>query len=188
MEIRPQKKDHTEEDVMQERVDHLIEHRIPWLIVGILGGLLTTVIVSKYESILSADVRLAFFIPIIVYLSDAVGTQTETIYVRELSERKINFKKYIIKESIIGLGLGIISGILLGIFAAYWLKSFAIGLTIGITMLINLTLAPVLAVFVPSTFYKEHADPALGSGPVATIIQDLISLLIYFFMASIIIF
>src|SRR3989344_5841002 len=97
-------KTYTEEDVVVDRIDHLIEHRIPWLSLGLLGGILATIIVSKYEAILSADVRLAFFIPIIVYLSDAIGTQTETIYVRELSERKkINFFKYILKESFIGL-------------------------------------------------------------------------------------
>ena len=178
-----------EEDVIAERVDHLIEHRVPWLLIGLLGGLLATVLVSKYEQILAADVRLAFFIPIIVYLSDAVGTQTETIYVRALSgKKKVRFAKYILKESIVGLGLGLISGALLGIFAAYWLGSSAIGLTIGLTMLVNLTLAPILAVFIPSILYKEHADPALGSGPVATIIQDLISLIVYFFVASIIAF
>lgn len=183
-----QKKEYTEENVMEERVDHLIEHRIPWLFIGLVGGLLTTVIVSKYEALLSLDVRLAFFIPIILYITDAVGTQTETIYVRALSnQKKIHFIKYFLKESCIGFGLGIIIGILLGVFAAYWLTSSRIGLTIGLTMLINLTIAPTLAVFIPSILYKEHADPALGSGPLATIIQDLISLLIYFFAASIII-
>jgi magnesium transporter len=71
----PQKipKKYAEEDILKERVDHAIEHRIPWLLFGLLGGLLTTVIVSNYEAIISADVRLAFFIPIIVYLSNAVS-------------------------------------------------------------------------------------------------------------------
>lgn len=182
------RKKYPEEDVMEERVDHLIEHRIPWLFFGLLGGLLVTVIVSKFEAILASDVRLVFFIPIIVYLSDAVGTQTETIYVRELSEKKINFAKYIFKESVIGLGLGVISGALLGVFASYWLNSPTIGFTIWLTMLINLTLAPVLAVLIPSVLYRRHTDPALGAGPLATIIQDLISLLVYFLTASIIIF
>lgn len=182
-------KAYTEEDVIQERVDHLIEDRIPWLFIGLVGGLLTTLIVSGYEAFLSTDIRLAFFIPIIVYLSGAVGVQTETIYVRELSEKKkINFAKYIFKESVVGISLGVISGVLLGTFATYWLDSFSIGLTVGLTMLINLTLAPVLGVFIPSMLYRRHSDPALGAGPVATIIQDLISLLVYFFIASIIIF
>ncbi|MBI2036740.1 MAG: magnesium transporter [Candidatus Liptonbacteria bacterium] len=183
-----QQQGYTEEDVITERVDHLIEHRVPWLLVGILGGLFATLIIAGFETFLSADIRLAFFIPVIVYLSDAVGTQTETIFVRELSERKVGFLNYIAKESVIGFGLGIISGALLGGFAAYWLRSSAIGLTVGLTMLINLTLAPVLAVLIPNILYKRHADPALGAGPVATIIQDLISLLVYFLVAGIIIF
>ena len=70
------------EDEVKEPVGHLIEHRLPWLILGLLGGIITSIIVSKYEVILSADVKLAFFIPLIVYMSDAVGTQTETIYIR----------------------------------------------------------------------------------------------------------
>ena len=177
-----------EENVIKGRIDHLIEHRIPWLIIGILGGLLTTIVVSNFEAILAADVRLAFFIPVIVYLSGAVGVQAETIYVRTLFQEKVSFWKYIFKESLIGFGLGVISGALLGFFTAYWLNSADIGLTIGITMFINLTLAPILSVFVASLLYKRNTDPALGAGPVATIIIDLISLLVYFFIASIIIF
>lgn len=177
-----------EEDVVKERVDHLIEERVPWLFLGLLGGIIATFIVSKYEAILSADVRLAFFIPIIVYLSGAVGMQTETVLVRELAERKrINFFKYLFKESLVGLGLGLVSGLILGLLAAYWLKSSMIGLTLGLTMLVNLTVAPFLGVFVPRFLYRRHSDPALGSGPVATIIQDLISLLVYFLLAGIII-
>lgn len=187
--MEPAKPVYIEEDVIAERVDHLIERRVPWLLIGVLGGLLATIIVSKYESILSADIRLAFFMPIIVYLSDAVGVQTETIYVRALAgKKKVKFAKYILKESLVGLGLGVISGTVLGLFAAYWLDSNEIGLTIGLTMLINITIAPLLAIFIPSILYKEHADPALGAGPVATIMQDLISLLVYFFVISIIIF
>lgn len=177
--------EYVEEDVIKERIDHLIEHRIPWLLLGLLGGFFVTIIVSRYESILSADIRLAFFIPIIVYLPSAIGIQTETIYIRELSEKsRISFFKYITKESIIGLALGAVSGIILGIFAFLWLKSITIALTIGLTMVINLILAPMLAVGIPSILYKEHADPALGSGPVATIIQDFISLFVYFIVAS----
>src|SRR3989304_4405190 len=116
-------KGYTEEDVTKESIEHSIEHRIPWLFLGLLGGMFATVIVSKYEAILAADVRLAFFIPVIVYLSDAVGTQTEKIYVRLLSKEKVDFTKYIFKESAVGFGLGAASGMILGVFAAVWLNS-----------------------------------------------------------------
>ncbi len=181
-------KGYKEEDELHDSAAHLLEHRVPWLFLGLVGGMIAVVVVSKFEEILSADIRLAFFIPVIVYLSDAVGTQSETIFVRAISKRKIGFTPYIIKESAIGLGLGIIFGLVLGAFAALWLASYRIGLTLGLTMLVNLTLAPILAIVIPSILYRRHADPALGAGPVATILQDLISLFVYFLVASIILF
>src|SRR3989344_3470247 len=75
------------EDDAKEPGGNLLEHPLPWLTLGLLVGMATAVIISKYESILSRDLRLAFFLPIIVYMSDAVGTQTETIYVRHLAKK-----------------------------------------------------------------------------------------------------
>lgn len=174
------------EDTVKEPVEHLIEDRLPWLFVGLLGGIITTFTISKYEALLNADIRLAFFIPLIVYLSDAVGTQTETIYVRVLGQKKVNFAHYIAKETLVGMGLGVVFGLLLGVLATIWLHSLALGITIALTLLINQTLAPMLAVLIPNLLTKSHRDPALGAGPVATIIQDLLSVLIYFVIATII--
>lgn len=176
------------EDVVRGRVDHLIEHRIPWLFLGLLGGIFGTLVISKYEAILAADVRLAFFMPIVVYMSNAVGIQTETIYVRALSNKKaIHLARYFLKESMVGLGIGIASGLFMGAFAYAWLGSYAVALTLCLTMLVNITFAPMLGVLIPTLFKKEHRDPALGASPVATIIEDLISLLVYFAIASILI-
>ena len=98
------------------------------------------------------------------------------------------FFPYLLKETFLGLSLGAIFGLISGLFAMYWLASPAIGLTVGLAMFVNLSLAPALATIIPELLYKEHTDPALGAGPLATIIQDLISLLIYFLIASLIIF
>lgn len=180
-------KPHIEDDT-KEPVGHLVEHRLPWLIFGLIGGIVTSLIISRYEKILASDIRLAFFIPIIVYMSDAVGTQTETIYVRHLRKTATGFWKYMLKETLLGLSLGSIFGLAIGLFASYWLKAPAIGLAVGLAMFVNVTLAPILATVIPAFLYKEHNDPALGAGPLATIIQDLISLLIYLFVATLIIF
>ena len=136
------------------------------------------------EALLATDIRLAFFIPVIVYLSDAVGTQTETIYVRNLAEGKIRFLQYLTKETLVGVGLGVIFGLLLYAGALLWLHSKDIALAIGLSTLINLSVAPFLAVIIPSLLYRERTDPALGAGPLATIIQDLASLVVYFLIAS----
>lgn len=186
----PIKNNHHIKEVNEPRepAGRLIEYRIPWLFLGLIGGVIASFIVSRYEHILTSDIRLAFFIPIIVYMSDAVGTQTETIFIRTISKERVKFTRYIIKEAVIGLGLGGLFGVLLGIFAGYWLKSAAIGITVGLAMFVNLMLAPVIAALTSRLLYAEHFDPALGAGPVTTVIQDLVSLLVYFFVATAIIF
>lgn len=175
------------EDEIKEPISHLVEHRLPWLALGLLGGIVTSLIVSKYEKILSADLRLAFFIPIIVYMSDAVGTQTETIYIRRLVLARSRFWPYVLKETGLGMALGLIFGLATGLFASTWLRSSRMGLTVGLAMFINVSIAPIVAVIIPAILQKERTDPALGAGPFATILQDLISLLIYFLVATLII-
>lgn len=120
-------------------------------------------------------------------MSDAVGTQTEAMYVRSLSKSKDHFLKYLIKEIILGLSLGLIFGILIGFVSYFWIHSLNIALTVGIAMALNIALAPLIALIVPEILFKEHTDPALGAGPFTTVIQDIISILIYFFIASLII-
>lgn len=176
------------EDDEKEPVGHLIQHRIPWLVLGLLGGVATTFVSSRFEEVISRNINLVFFIPVIVYMADAVGTQTETIFVRKLSGGKANFGIYILKESVTGLALGTLFGLLLGLFAYLWLHSASTAITVGLAMLVNVTIAPMLAVLIPQLLQKERTDPALGSGPFTTILQDLISLLIYFLIASIILF
>src|SRR3990167_1622438 len=126
---------------IKEPIGHLVEHRLPWLVLGLLGGIITSLIVSNYEKILSADLRLAFFIPIIVYMSAAIGTQTETIYVRQLKKSGGALSKYFLKETALGLILGLIFGLATAVFAAYWLKSPLIAFTVGLAMFINVTIA-----------------------------------------------
>ena len=176
------------EDDVKDSLEHLVSHRLPWLVIGLLGGILVTFIVSKYEKVLSGDIRLAFFIPIIVYMSDAIGTQTETIYIRNMKNKEYNFMAYFFKEILLGFCLCIIFGLILGIIAYYWLGSFEVALAVAIAMFINVTIAPALALIVPTILRKEHKDPALGTSPLTTIIQDLVSTMIYLGIASMIIF
>lgn len=181
------KKTRTIEDDIWEPVTHLVKNRLPWLILGLIWGLVTSVVVSHFERILESDIRLSFFIPVIVYMSDAVGTQTETIYVRHLEKKTIDFWKYFLKEISLGLALGVIFGLATGLFAFLWLWSSTIALTIGLAMLVNVALAPLLAIIFPVILYRDHLDPALWAGPLWTVAQDFVSLMVYFVVASLII-
>ena len=175
-------------DDVQQAAARLVGRRLPWLIVGLLGGLTASFMVSRFQYLLEAKLQLAFFIPVIVYLSDAVGTQTETIYIRNLSIFKDNFYKYLAKELLVGSYLGAILGLLIGAAAFFWLKSIETAITVGVATLVNVTIAPAVAIIIPEILFKEHVDPALGGGPFTTVVQDFISLLIYFSVASLIVF
>ena len=175
-------------DDIQEGVVRLVRSRLPWLVVGLVVGTFVTFMVSRFEDVLSANPNLVFFIPVIVYLADAVGEQTENVYVRNLSEFKDDFFQYISKEILVGFFLGTILGTLMGIVAYVWLGSLETALTVGFAMFLNVTIAPVVAVVVPEILFKEHVDPALGGGPFTTGIQQGISLLVYFLVATAVIF
>ena len=175
------------EDDTKEKLTSLIKERIPWLILGLIGGIAVTILVSRFETILSQNIALAFFLPVIVYMSDAIGTQTENVYVRNLAKFRDNFFLYLVKELMVGVSFGLIFGILLGLFAKFWLGSNNVALVVSISMFINGTLAPVVALIVPEVIFKEHRDPALGAGPFTTILQNLISLSVYLLVATLII-
>ena len=172
-------------DDATEEVGLLIRLRMPWLIVGLVVGTVITFVVSRFERVLSQQVSLAFFIPVIIYMSDAVGTQTETIYVRNLSLKQAKFSVYLIKELLLGLVVGAVSGSLIGSFAWLWLKAGKVALTVGLATFASITSAAVIALIIPTLLHKfRNTDPAVGAGPFTTVLQDLVSLLIYFLIAS----
>ena len=178
----------TLEDDTRETVVQLVKHRIPWLFIGLIGGVTLPVISSRFQELLATNIPLVFFIPIIVYLSGAVATQAETIYVRNMGRERVRFSNYLVKELFLGSVLGTIFGVTIGIFSYFWLKSADISLTVGLAMFVNVSLAPIIGITVARILQKERQDPALGAGPFSTVIQDFISLLIYLIIATLIIF
>lgn len=162
----------------------LLRLRLPWLFLGLIGGIAATFLSSRFESILEKNIYLAFFIPVIVYMADALGTQTENVYVRNVADGKIDYRKYVIKETLLGILIGILFGSIIGIFTYFWLNSVDLAVTVGLSLLVTMAIAPLVALVVPSILQYERKDPALGGGPLTTIIQDILSLLIYFLVAT----
>jgi magnesium transporter len=159
-------------------------HRLPWLFLGLAGSILAAFVMKQFEDILSANVAVAFFVPGIVYLADAIGTQTEAITVRGLSLSHARIGPMLAGEVRTGLLMGaLLGGVALG---AAWLMlgdprlAFAVGLSLfaasGIATTIGLAL--------PWLLDRLGRDPAYGSGPLATIIQDLLTLAVYFLVVS----
>lgn len=171
-------------DMLRTKVSKLIKERLPWLLFGLLGGIFATIIVEKYELVLKEVVALAFFIPVIVYINDAVGTQTQTIFVRLSALETVPFKKYFLQELKIALVVGASLSALIFVFILFWFRDPAIGAVVGLSMLCGIISSVFIGTFFPWLLQKMGKDPAIGSGPFTTIIQDLLSILIYFSIAS----
>ncbi len=125
---------------------------------------------------------LAFFIPGIVYLADAVGTQTETVVVRGLS-LGVDISQVVRREWLTGLGIGAALAIV-AFPIVYWRWGDGdIALRVALSIFGACSIATIVAMALPWLFDRFDLDPAFGSGPLATVIQDLLSILIYFAIA-----
>jgi len=164
----------------------VIGYRLPWLILGLLAGLGLGLISSKFEEQLQQNIAIAYFIPVIAYIADSVGTQSEAIAVRSLATLKINSILYLTRELFIGTLLGTVIG-LLGSLGAFVISGQPrIGVVVGLALFMASTIAAVIASLIPIIFKALGKDPALGSGPLATAIQDIISIVIYFIFVSLV--
>ncbi len=169
----------------EETVKRRFWHRLPWLLIGLFGALISADLVGWFEIELQGKIALAFFIPGIVYLADAVGTQSETIVIRALSVG-IPAKKIIGREQMTGLLIGLILALITAPIVWWRWGDPSIALIVSLSLLTACTIAATIAVLLPWFFSKLNVDPAFGSGPLATVIQDLLSLLIYFYIAILI--
>ena len=162
-----------------------ILHRLPWLLIGLFGITIAAIFISVFESTLQKYLILAFFVPAIVYMSDALGTQHQTLFIRDLAimGQDLNIKKYFLKQMVIGALLGLIIGfVIFVIISLFWKETF-IAFVIGISMFITLTISSFTALTTTLIIKKLKMDPALGSGPFATIVSDVSSILVYFIVA-----
>jgi magnesium transporter len=165
------------------RYKEVVKARVPWLIFGAAAGIGLGLIASLFEKTLQESVALAYFVPVVAYIADSVGTQSEAITVRALATLKIKPRSYMLREFVVGLVLGIILGTIGGAGAMLISGSFDIGLVVVVSLLFASTIASVLASLIPIAFKALGKDPALGSGPLATALQDVISVLVYFVVA-----
>jgi magnesium transporter len=157
-------------------------HRLPWLLVGLAGAVLAADFVGWFEASLQQTLKLAFFVPGIVYLADAVGTQTETVVVRGLSVG-VGMRRMLGRELATGLALGLTLGLAATPLVWWRWGDAQLALCVGVAVAAACSTATLAAMALPWLFDALGVDPAFGSGPLATVLQDLASILIYFGVA-----
>ena len=162
--------------------------RLPWILIGLAGSTVITAIMARFEGSLAAKITVVLFIPAIIYLADSVGTQSEVVAVRTLSLTDAPFSHFVAGE----IGTGMIVGLVLSALALplIWIVfgSFMLGLTVAVALFIATTVSTTVGFLLPWAFSQAGVDPALGSGPIATIFQDAFTLVIYFLVATVLLF
>jgi len=155
-------------------------HRLPWLVVGLLGSIVATWVMSRFEHALAARPAIAFFVPALVYLADAIGTQSEAVAVRGLSLSHSGLARLLGGELRTGLLIG--AGLALVTLPLVWLAfgDLQLALAVAGALAGASTAATSIGILFPWLLGRFGLDPAYGSGPLATIIQDVLTLLVYF--------
>jgi len=167
----------------EEPVSRQLLHRLPWLLIGLVGAMASAVIVGAFEAQLEEVVLLAFFVPAVVYMADAVGTQTETLLIRGMSAG-IDMRTVIRRELITGVLIGALIGLAFFPFALIGWGDADVALAVALALTASCSIATSVATILPRLLTRFGSDPAFGSGPLATIIQDLLSIAVYLAIAT----
>lgn len=161
--------------------------RLPWLILLLFIGLISGSIIDRFSATLEQFVALAFFMPMIAGMTGNTGTQSLAVVVRGLVSNDLDSKqviKLVFRELWVGIIIGVTCAIMIAIIAFVWQGSFTLGLVVGSSLLITLIIGTLAGTIIPLILYKFKVDPAVASGPLITTINDILSLLIYFGIAT----
>lgn len=161
--------------------------RLPWLILLLFIGLVSGSIIDGFSATLEKFVALAFFMPMIAGMTGNTGTQSLAVVVRGLVSNDLDSKqviKLIFRELWVGIIIGITCAIMIAVIAFVWQGSLTLGLVVGSSLLITLIIGTLAGTIIPLILYKFKVDPAVASGPLITTINDILSLLIYFGIAT----
>ena len=171
--------------------DTVVSHsrsRLPWLMVGLVGGIANSVVIGGFEESLSKNVQLALFMPLIMAMAGNVGVQSSSIVVQGLANNMIDEKKIfgrLSKEMAIALINGLICAVILLTYGLVFNRATKpIMVTVSLTLLSVIIIAGVVGTIVPMVLNKFGVDPAIATGPFITTSNDLLGMMIYFLIAS----
>ncbi|NOZ34378.1 MAG: magnesium transporter [Chlorobi bacterium] len=173
---------------ISEDVEHsdtiwkLTRARLPWLLVGLVGEIIGSKVLSGYETQIASHAALAFFLPLIAAMGGNSGVQSASIVVQGLANGSISIEttfRKIFKEISIALINGIICSALLFTYNFFFSDSFALTITVSAALFSVIVFASLFGTFVPLALHKMKIDPAIATGPFITTSNDIFGLIIY---------
>ena len=156
--------------------------RLPWLIIGLLGGTLGAKVISGFEGSITQIPALAFFIPLITAMGGNVGVQSSAIVVQSLARGTKDFGNIfhkLLREAAVGLFNGVLLASIIFVIA-YFFGNAQLGFVVSISLFTVIIFAAVIGTLIPLVLNHYKIDPALATGPFITTLNDVTGLFIYF--------
>jgi magnesium transporter len=164
----------------------LTRARLPWLVIGLFGGVFGARVIEFFEGDMAANAAIAFFLPLIAAMGGNVGVQSSSIVVQALASQSTGLDsvvKRLVKEFSVAMLNGIICASLLFVINLIFLDSFALTISTSTALFIVIVFASIFGTFVPLALNRFKIDPALATGPFITTVNDITGLLIYLSIA-----
>ncbi len=164
-------------------------HRFPWLTATLCGGICCAMLAGLYETTLATSLVLAFFLTLVLGLSESVNAQSVTVTVETLRGRTPNrvwLARALRQEFVTALMLGGACGSVVGLVAWLWRGQGAAALVIGGSIALSMVMACLIGLTVPAVLHRFKLDPRIAAGPVSLALTDIFTLLIYFTVASVV--
>lgn len=169
-----------------DKVWILSRARLPWLIIGLGGGLMNSVVIKGFEGQLNINLQLALFMPLVAAMGGNAGVQSSSIIVQGLANDTLDKKNVfsrMAKEFSVALINGLICSILLLLYTLIIGNPLDIAKVVSVALLSVIIFASILGTFIPLILEKFKIDPALATGPFITTTNDLVGLFLYFTLA-----
>ena len=171
-----------------DTIFELTKARLPWLVLGLFGGLGSVFIMEGFDEALSKYKELFFFTPLIAAMAGNVGVQSSAIIVQGLANDNVKGSLFnrLVKEVSLSLISGIVLGLLIIIFGLITNMDPKFSYTVAISMLCVIIIASLIGTFVPIILDKRGIDPAIATGPFITTSNDIFGIFLFFYIAKLI--
>ncbi|MDC1221323.1 magnesium transporter [Salibacteraceae bacterium] len=161
----------------------LTRARLPWLLIGLIGGIMGARVIELYEGDLQLYPEMAFFIPLIAAMGGNVGVQSSAIIVQGLANNSLGLSgiwSKLRKEFGVALLNGVVLSVLIFVYNYVFQDSLHLAYTVSLALFCVILVAALFGTFVPLVLDKYEIDPALATGPFITTVNDVLGLFIYF--------
>ena len=171
-----------------DSIFELTKARLPWLFLGLIGGVGAFIIMEGFQSVFSTYASLFFFTPLIAAMAGNVGVQSSAIIVQGLANDDVkgSINSRLLKEMLLAALNGVILALFLFLFVWVYEGKIDLALAISVSLVAVIIIAGLIGTFVPLFLNKRGVDPAIATGPFITTSNDIFGILIYFMIAKMI--